>query len=368
MATLKEIAWVFLKIGTTGFGGPVVHIAMMEAELVRKRRWIDPGHFLDLIGATNLIPGPNSTEMTMHIGYEKAGWKGLLVAGCSFIVPAVLITGCLAWLYGRFGHLPDVQPFLYGVKPAILAVVASLMLQLGRKALKSASLWIIGLIGFGSVLAGLNEIYALFGCGLLGIVLQSLKSRSAYCSILPLAALALSAESTSSIRLFLIFLKIGAILYGSGYVLFGFLDAELVTPGYLAKQTLLDAIAVGQITPGPVFSSATFIGWQLAGASGAAAATAGIFLPSFLFVALLNPLIPKLRRSSTMKAFLDAVNVASIAIILSVLVEIGTSIAWEWRTILICIASFAVTFRFTKLNTAYTILGGSALGYAFHFL
>jgi chromate transporter len=364
--SLATIAKLFLKLGIIGFGGPAVHIALMQEEVVKKRGWMSDEHFLDLVGATNLIPGPNSTEMTMHIGHERAGWKGLIIAGCCFILPAVIITAFFAWLYHKYGQLPQVQPFIYGIKPAIIAVVVSLMIGLGKKALKSIELGIIGILAAVAVLAGFNEINVLFGGGLLGIVIYLLKKVNKTANgILPFVLLQIPNPTINlpDFKLFLIFLKIGSILYGSGYVLFAFLDAELVSKGLLTKQQLVDAIAVGQFTPGPVFSSATFIGWQIGGASGAIAATIGIFLPSFLFVALLNPLIPRIRKSKIMSAFLDTVNIVSIAIILSVIVEIGRSTLLDWRTITIAIISFAVTFYFKKINTAFIILGGAVMGY-----
>lgn len=358
--SLAEVARVFFRLGCIGFGGPAVHIAMMEEEVVRKRKWVTGEHFLDLVGATNLIPGPNSTEMTMHCGHERAGWKGLIVAGCCFIVPAVVITAVLAWAYQRYGDLPDVQPFLYGIKPAIIAVVVALMISLGRKALKSILLGIIGVVALVLTLIGVNEIYVLFGAGTLGILLHLFKHRSRVApSLSPAMVLALVPAG----KLFWIFLKVGSILYGSGYVLFAFLDAELVAKGLLSKQQLIDAIAVGQFTPGPVFSAATFVGWQLGGFPGALAATVGIFLPSFLFVAFLNPLIPRLRNSKVMSAFLDTVNVASVAIILAVAIEMGKETFLDWRTLVIAGFGFFVTFYFRKLNTAFVVLGGAAMGY-----
>lgn len=363
---LLEVAKLFLKLGIIGFGGPAVHMAMMEEEVVRKRAWMSEEHFLDLVGATNLIPGPNSTEMTMHIGHERAGYKGLIVAGCCFIIPAVIITAIFAWAYQQYGQLPQVQPFIYGIKPAIIAVVVSLMIGLGKKALKNVELGIIGILAAIAVLAGFNEIYVLFGAGLLGVIIHLIKASNKLANgIFPFVLLQISNPTInlSDFQLFLTFLKIGSILYGSGYVLFAFLDAELVSKGLLTKQQLIDAIAVGQFTPGPVFSSATFIGWQIGGASGAIAASIGIFLPSFLFVALLNPLIARLRKSKIMSAFLDTVNIVSIAIILSVIVEIGRTTRLDWKTITIALISFIVTFYFKKMNAAFIISGGAIAGY-----
>jgi chromate transporter len=368
---VSEVAKLFLKLGIIGFGGPAVHIALMEEEVVRKRAWMSEEHFLDLIGATNLIPGPNSTEMTMHIGHERAGWKGLIAAGCCFIIPAVIITAFFAWLYQRYGQLPQVQPFIYGIKPAIIAVVVSLMIGLGKKALKSVELGVIGVLSAVAVLAGVNEIYVLFGAGFLGVAIHLLKtSVDKTKGFFPFVLLQASTPYINfpDLKLFWIFLKIGSILYGSGYVLFAFLDAELVSKGLLTKQQLIDAIAVGQFTPGPVFSSATFIGWQIGGVTGAIAATVGIFVPSFLFVALLNPLIKRLRESRVMSVFLDTVNIVSVAIILSVIIEIGQSTLLDWRTILIALVSFAASFSFKKLNTAFVILGGVVMGYVLSFV
>jgi chromate transporter len=368
-ARIKELAILFTRLGIIGFGGPAVHIALMEEEVVRKRNWMDHQHFLDLVGATNLIPGPNSTEMTMHIGHERAGWKGLGVAGCCFIVPAVIITAVFALAYYRYGQLPEVQPFIYGIKPAIISVILVTMIALAKKALKSVQLGIIGCLAAVAVLMGCNEIYVLFGAGLAGLLLFFARKNSFVGGVIPFTFLQISNLSIdpSPLKVLLIFLKVGAILYGSGYVLFAFLDAELVSKGLLTQRQLIDAIAVGQFTPGPVFSSATFIGWQMGGIGTALAATAGIFLPSFLFVALLNPLIPKLRASKPMGAFLDTINIASVAIILSVVIEMGKATLQDWRTILIAVLAWIATWSFKKLNTAFIILGGAILGYVLSF-
>ncbi len=360
---LKEVAKVFFKLGCLGFGGPAVHIAMMEKEIVQKRNWMSHEHFLDLIGATNLIPGPNSTEMTMHCGHERAGKKGLMIAGLCFILPAVIITSLFAWAYSKYGHLPEVTPFLYGIKPAIIAVIVSAMYSLGKKALKTIELCIIGIACIIAVLMGVNEIAVLFGAGIIGTFYQLIKQKNTLNNIVPLSILPL----TNS-QIFWTFLKIGSILYGSGYVLFAFLDAELVSKGIITKQILVDAIAVGQFTPGPVFSSATFIGWQISGINGALAATIGIFLPSFLFVALLNPLIPALRKSRIMSSFLDTVNVASIAIILAACMEMAKVSIQDWRTVLITILSLILTFTYKQLNTAFIVVGGAIAGYLLHLL
>ena len=372
MNNLTEIAKLFLKLGTIGFGGPAAHIAMMRDEVVNKRKWMDEQHFLDLIGATNLIPGPNSTEMTMHIGHERAGWKGLIVAGFSFIVPAVLITGLFAFIYKEYGQLPQVQPFVYGIKPAIIAIILAAVYPLARKSLKSIELGVLGVIALTASLLGLNEIYALFGTGLIAVILFSLRNKkiNSAQSFLPLPLLNISGiglSGISSTGLFFTFLKIGAILYGSGYVLFAFLDTELVANGIITRQQLIDAIAVGQFTPGPVFSSVTFIGYQIDNFQGALLATIGIFLPSFLFVALLNPLVKKMRNSKLVSVFLDAVNVASVAIIVAVCYQMGRDTITDWRTVTIAIMSLTIVFGFRKVNSAIVVLGGSLLGYLLNF-
>lgn len=365
--SLKEIAAVFLKLGCFGFGGPAVHIAMMEQEVVRKREWMSETHFLDMVGATNLIPGPNSTEMTMHCGHERGGIKGMMVAGACFIFPAVVITSLLAWLYQRYGSLPNVRPFIYGIKPAVVALIVAMMVSLGKRAVKSLQLAILAILAVVLALIGYNEIIILFVLGALGVLLYAAtqKSKTLHSIYLPLVLLQVSGLhfDPNKWKIFWIFLKVGSLLYGSGYVLFAFLDAELVNKGMLARTTLVDAIAVGQITPGPVFSSATFIGWQMAGFTGALAATAGIFLPSFIFVAVLNPLIPKLRKSHFISSFLDAVNVAAIALILVVCLEMGKESLQDWRTILIAVVSFIIAFGFKRLNSVFLILGGAIMGF-----
>jgi len=365
---LKELAKLFLKLGVIGFGGPAAHIAMMQEEVVRKRNWMSGQHFLDLVGAVNLIPGPNSTEMAIHIGQEKAGWKGLIVAGLCFILPAVFITGIFAWLYKEYGQLPDLQPFVYGIKPAIIAIILGAIFPLAKKSLKSVELGIIGVVVLTGSLLNFNEIYLMFGAGFLAMLLAAIlnKKLTKTHSFFPFAFLPITGTtllSATNTSLFLIFLKIGAILYGSGYVLFAFLDAELVSTGWLTRTQLIDAIAVGQFTPGPVFSAVTFIGYQINGLSGAIVSTLGIFLPSFAFVALLKPLMRKMRNSSLFSAFLDAVNVASVAIIVAVCFVMGKEAITDWRTILISVLSIAVAFGYKKINSAFIVLGGSILGY-----
>ncbi|WP_411030438.1 chromate efflux transporter [Spongiimicrobium sp. 3-5] len=367
---LKEIAKLFFKLGSIAFGGPAAHIAMMEDEVVNKRKWMTQEHFLDLIGATNLIPGPNSTEMTMHCGHERAGWKGLLIAGFCFILPAVVITSVFAWLYQEYGQLPKVEPFIYGIKPAVIAIIVMAAYRLGKKAVKNTELAILGIITLVICLLGVNEIVALFGCGALGLSIYFFKkNRDNLNSLIPLLLFQVSEPlKIGTFKIFLSFLKVGAILYGSGYVLFAFLDTELVASGWLTRQALIDSIAVGQITPGPVLSTATFIGWQMNGIMGATAATVGIFLPSFLFVLILNPLIPKMRKSKIIGVILDVVNVAAVALIIAVCIEMAKDTLTDWRTILIVVSSLVVVFVFKKLNSAFIVLGGAIIGYVLTFI
>ncbi|WGD36123.1 chromate efflux transporter [Olleya sp. YS] len=364
---LKEVAKVFFKLGCFAFGGPAAHIAMMEEEVVSKRQWMTRHQFLDLIGATNLIPGPNSTEMTMHCGYERAGKKGLFIAGIAFIFPAIVITAILAYFYVKYGNLPEVAPFIFGIKPAVLAIIASAVFKLGKKAIKTLELAVLGALVVLASLIGVNEVFALLIAGVLGtfyFYLKEKKTESLH-SVFPvfmMSGISASLVKISTINVFLTFLKVGAILYGSGYVLFAYLDAELVTRGWLTRVELLDAIAVGQFTPGPVLSTSTFIGYQLSGFSGALAATTGIFLPSFLFVLLLNPLIPKMQQSKLLRYFLDAVNVAAVAVMLAVLVIMTKDTLIDWKAICIALLACYLVFK-TKLSTIWVIVIGSVLGY-----
>ncbi|MEP0265294.1 chromate efflux transporter [Dokdonia sp.] len=362
---LKEVALVFFKLGCFAFGGPAAHIAMMEDEIVSKRKWMSREHFLDLIGATNLIPGPNSTEMTMHCGHERAGSKGLFIAGISFIIPAVIITALLAYLYVSYGKLPEIAPFLFGIKPAVLAIIASAILKLGKKATKTIDLIIIGILVLIITLLGVHEIIALLGAGVIGTLYFYLKSKTITTAktIIPLPIVISSLLiKTPVLHVFWTFLKVGAILYGSGYVLFAYLDAELVTKGWLTRTELIDAIAVGQFTPGPVLSTATFIGYQLSGFGGALAATAGIFLPSFIFVLILNPFVSKMRSSKVLSYFLDTVNVGAVAIMLAVLITMGLETLTDWRAIVIAVISAFFIFSKWKLNVMWIIAGGAILG------
>lgn len=366
--SLTEIAKLFLKLGVIGFGGPAAHIALMQQEVVTKRQWMSSQHFLDLVGATNLIPGPNSTEMAMHIGRERAGGKGLVVAGACFILPAVIITGLFAWLYKQYGQLPNVRPFIYGIKPAIIAVILSAVFPLAKQSLKTVQLAIIGFVALVLSFLNINEIYIIFGAGLFMLLLATYKKQATNNAngvipfLLQINSTTLLPAAATNWKLFFIFLKIGSILYGSGYVLFAYIESELVAKGILTHQQLTDAIAVGQFTPGPVFSSVTFIGYQINGITGAIISTIAIFLPSFLFVALLNPLVKKMRSSTAFAAFLDGVNVASVAVIIAVCYVLAKDAITDWRPLLIGVVSLLLLFT-KKINSAYIILGGAIAGY-----
>ncbi|MDH0660487.1 MULTISPECIES: chromate efflux transporter [Empedobacter] len=363
---IKEIAKLFFKLGVIGFGGPAAHIAMMQREVVVKRQWMSDQHFLDLLGATNLIPGPNSTEMAIHIGYDKGGWKGLLVAGLCFIFPAVLITGIFAYFYQKYGQIPEVSPFLYGIKPAIIAIIIGAVYPLFLKAIKNVYLGVLAIAVLVLSLLGINEIFLLVGAGFFMLLEKKFRQLHSMKSFVPLALFPLfngSFLSTINQSLFWTFLKIGSILYGSGYVLFAFLDTELVDKGLLTRIQLMDAIAVGQFTPGPVFSSVTFIGYQINGLSGAIVSTLAIFLPSFILVALIHPLMKFIRNNDSFSTFLNGVNVASVAIILSVCIVMGKETITDWRTIVIALISAVIVFQFKKINSAFIVLLGSILGY-----
>lgn len=375
--SLSDLAFLFLRLGATAFGGPAAHIAMMEDEVVRRRGWMTHEEFLDLLGATNLIPGPNSTEMAIHIGHRQAGWKGLIVAGISFILPAVFIVTGFAWAYVRYGTLPQVTGILYGVKPVIIAIVLQALWALGRTAIKGRFLAAIGITGAALAFLGMHELLILFGCGLvLGLrhlIGRRIKSGQKLRSLIPASALAIFLQSgpaaaTASFGLgwlFLFFLKVGAVLYGSGYVLLAFIRADLVERWHwLTESQLLDAIAVGQVTPGPVFTTATFIGYVLAGVKGATVATVGIFLPAFFFVALSGPLVPRIRRSPTAGAFLDGINAASLALMLVVTYQLGRAALVDITTILLALTSAVILFRF-RVNSAWLVLGGALAGWLF---
>jgi len=362
-ATLRELAGLFLRLGATAFGGPAAHIAMMEDEVVRRRRWLSRERFLDLLGATNLIPGPNSTEMAIHIGHTQAGWLGLIVAGTCFIVPAMIIVLAIAWAYVRYGTLPIGLGILYGVKPVIIGIVAQALARLGRTAIQKLPIAVIGVLAVvGNALGG-DELVVLAAAGL-AAVLARLPSRGAAAALALPAASAAGAAPFAMGTMFLFFLKVGAVLFGSGYVLIAFLRADLVTRWHwLSESQLLDAIAVGQVTPGPVFTTATFIGYVLGGTKGGLLATLGIFLPAFVFVAASGPIIPRLRRSAWAGAFLDGVNVGSLALMAVVTAQLAGEAIVDVPTAVLAAASLGVLLRW-QVNSSWLVLVGAAVGVA----
>jgi chromate transporter len=363
---LRELAWLFGKLGFVAFGGPAAHVAMMRSEVVERRRWMDDQEFLDLNGATNLIPGPNSTELAIHIGRERAGRRGLLVAGACFIAPATLIVLGLAVLYQRYGSTPSGQSLLYGITPVVIAIVAQALWGLLKTAVKGALTAAVGAGAFVLYLVlNVPEIPVLFGSALLVFLVDNARRRwGGAASVAPLGFLALQLPAVGgSGSIFLSFVKIGSVLFGSGYVLLAFLKSEFVGPGMLSEQQLVDAVAVGQVTPGPVFTTATFIGYLLEGVPGALAATVGIFLPAFVFVAVTGPFIPRLRRSATLSSLLDGVNVASLALMAGVTWEFGRAIVVDPFAAAIAVVALVLLLQF-KVNSAWLVVGGGAVGFA----
>ncbi len=371
---LLEVLGLFLRLGLTAFGGPAAHIAIMHDEVVKRRKWLTDQQFLDLLGATNLIPGPNSTEMAIHIGYLRAGWPGLIAGGVGFVTPAALIVLGLAWGYARFGSLPQAGGLLYGVKPVVIAIILQALWSLGGKALKNPTLWLAALGTLGLYFLGANEVALLFAGGLAVMLVANwrrLRLAAPGVFLLPgllrAGAGLASAAATGAVpfslgTLFLTFLKIGSILYGSGYVLLAFLRADLVVRfGWLTDAQLIDAIAIGQVTPGPLFTTATFIGYQLGGLAGALLATLGIFLPSFLFVAISNPFIPRLRSSPWFGALLDGVNAAALGLMAAVTWQIGVASLIDPLTIFLALAALVLLLRF-KLNSTWLIAAGALVG------
>ncbi|MGB7575868.1 MAG: chromate efflux transporter [Thermodesulfobacteriota bacterium] len=377
---MSELALFFLRLGTTAFGGPAAHIAMMEDEVVRRRQWVTREKFLDLLGAANLIPGPSSTEMAIFIGYLCKGWAGFLLGGVCFIAPAMMIVIVLAWAYMRFGNLPQVTWVLYGVKPVVIAIILQALWQLGRTAVKNGFLGALAIIGLILNFLGINILVLLFGTGVISGMRQGLiqdRARnwkplvimlSSVCCFLAVAYFAAGLYSTEKVTfgllpLFLFFVKVGSIVFGSGYVLLAFLQADLVGHWHwLTTTQLLDAIAVGQVTPGPVFTTATFIGYLLAGLPGALIATAGIFLPSFIFVGVSSPLIPRLRKSAVAGAFLDGVIIASLTLMASVTYSLGRDAVIDLPTALLVLGSAVLLVRF-RLNSLWLVLGGALIGF-----
>jgi len=378
---LGEVAALFLRFGATAFGGPAAHVALLEDEVVRRRRWVTHEEFLDLLGAVNLIPGPNSTEMAIHLGYRRAGWPGLIVGGVAFILPAMLLVTAIAWLYVRLGSLPQLEGLLYGVKPVVIAVVLQALWGLGRKALKTPLLSVVAL---GAAVAGFLGVDVLLAILAAGVVTGTGRAatQSGGPRVRPVVVLLLvaaiilgfaylaarptAAEGTAPGvgPLFVYFLKVGAVLYGTGYVLLAYLQTDLVTNlQWVSAAQLLDATAVGQVTPGPLFTTATFIGFLVARWPGALMATIGIFLPSFVFVALSGPLLPRLRKSPVAAAFLDGVNAASLALMAVVTWELGRAAIISPLTVAVALVSAVLLVRY-RINSAWLLLGGAVLGLA----
>ena len=390
---LRELASLFLKLGTISFGGPAAHIAMMETEVVHKREWLTKQQFLDLLGAANLIPGPTSTEMAINVGFVRAGWAGLCVAGASFILPAAVITGAFAWAYVRFGGMPQAVSTLAGVKAAVIAVIAIAIWRLGKTAVKDLGLAVLGGAALTAFFLGMSPLVILFGGGLIGMLARRVANRRSavavlvaplfprqrfgvladgknwgtWVSVFGVAAVTSAAAGAvvvrpSAYRIGLFFLKLGAVLYGGGYVLLAFLEQGLVQQnGWLTHQQLLDAVAIGQFTPGPVFSTATFIGYILGGAPGAVVATLGIFLPSFFYVALLAPVLFRLRQSAWMAAFLDSINVCAVALMGGVTFRLAADVLPGGPSWGITLVSLAVLLRW-KVSPAWVVLCGGVVG------
>ncbi len=367
---IREVGTLAFRLGITAFGGPAAHIAMLRTEVVERRKWVTDQQFLDLLGATNLIPGPNSTEMVIHIGYLRAGLPGLLVAGAGFILPAILSVLALAWGYVRFGSNPQAGWLLYGIKPVIIAVIFQALIGLGRKAVQGPLTLIVGLLAVGLYFAGLDELGLMFGGGVAVMLIKNFRRLGRLgehglpaLALTALVRLAPAAPAFSLSLLFLNFLKIGAVLYGSGYVLLAFLQADFVERlGWLTSEQLVDAIAIGQLTPGPVFTTATFVGFILGGFPGAVVATAGIFAPSFFFVLLSNRFIPRMRRSPWLGALLDGVNVSALGLMAGVTWQLTRAAFVDPPTLLLGLGAAVMLFRY-RVNPAWLVLGGGLAGW-----
>lgn len=371
---LKELATVFFRLGAIAFGGPAAHIAMMDDEIVVRRRWLSRAKLLDLIGVTNLLPGPNSTELAIHIGYEQAGWRGLFVAGSCFILPAMAIVWLLAILYVRWQTVPQTAWLLYGIKPVIIAVVLKALWKLGKKAAKDIPTTVAAIVAFILYFAGFNEILLLISLGIAVMLWKNWQSGGATNSVFLPASVMLAQGGVSAavtvtwVSVFGFFLKIGCVLYGSGYVLLAFLQRDLVERNqWLTSQQLLDAVAIGQITPGPVLTTATFVGYLLAGNAGAIAGTVGIFLPAFLLVGIVNPWVPRLRQSAWTSGFLDGVNAGALGLMAGVTITLARAAVVDWLTVVVAILSAIAVFRF-KINPVWLVIVGGAIGLMSHLL
>ncbi len=371
-ASLGEIALVFMKLGTIAFGGPAVHLAMMEEEFVRRRQWITQAEFLDRMATANLIPGPSSTEVAIFIGQLKRGWRGLIVAGASFIIPAVLIVSAIAWAYVRFGSLPGAQGILYGIKPVVVAIIIQALGKLSRSGVRTPLLAVIAAFAAALSLVGVSPIVVLAVAGVLSAAALGMRNRllgAAFAGAPKFVAgviavgAAAAAWPVGLARLFLSFLKIGSVVFGSGYVLLAFLQSEFVERlHWLTDQQLLDSVAVGQFTPGPLSATATFIGYIVAGWKGAVVATVGIFLPGFVLVALSGPVIPRLRRSPVFAAALDGVVAGSLALMAVVTWQLGKASLVDWMTLAVFGVSLIMLLRF-RVNSAWLVGAAAVVGW-----
>ena len=370
-SSLGEILRLFLRLGLTAFGGPAAHISLMEREAVERRGWMSREGFLDLVGACNLLPGPGSTQVAMALGYSRGGWMGLVVAGACFILPASLATLALAWAYVRYGSLPPAQGLLYGIKPVMVAIIVQAVWNLGRTAFRHWQLALAGLVCFAAALAGASPIAVLLASGALALLATWARLRRGAAmgfAVLPAAAGSGVAGAVGLSSIFLVFLKLGVVVFGSGYVLVAFLKADLVDRlHWVTQPQLLDAITAGQVTPGPVFATATFLGYLLRGWSGAAVATLAIFLPSFFMAGLVGALAGRIRRSKLAAAFLDGVNAAAVALMAAVALSLGRATMMDGWTLALGLVSAIVLVRY-RVNATWLILGGAGLGILLHVL
>ena len=381
-ASLGEIALVFLKLGTIAFGGPAAHLAMMEEEFVRRRQWITEADFLDRLATANLIPGPSSTEVAIFVGQLKRGWRGLIIAGCCFLIPAAVMVSAIAWAYVRFGSLPKAEGVLLAIKPAVVAIVIQALGKLGRTGVRTILLLVIAVLAAVLSLVGVGPVLVLVFAGLVSAAALTMKNRllgavgfpkiaglqklvglpKVVAGVMAVAAIG-AAFPVGLVRLFLSFLKIGSVVFGSGYVLLAFLQAEFVERlHWLTEKQLIDAVAVGQFTPGPVFTTATFIGYVVAGWMGAVVATVGIFLPGFLLVAVSGPLISRLRRSAVAAAALDGVVAGSLALMAVVAWQLGKASIVDRTTLAVFAVSLIALLRF-RVNSAWLIVAAAVAGW-----